>query len=107
MSWSKILKGSFAEIREALTSVAAEVHDADAKNKASDIVREAHHLQARVAVKAAEELTAYAPFKAADESEEDRDMVVNLAGHGDADGSGSVSVSYKIGKKKPKEQSKK
>jgi hypothetical protein len=104
MSWSKSVKGSFGEVREALTTVAAEVHDTDVKSKTSDIVRAAHHLQARVAVKAAEELTAGAPFQAASEDEEDRDLSLTLSGHGEADGSGNVSVTYKIGKQKPKDK---
>lgn len=102
MTWSKNLKGSFADIRDQLNSVASDVQATDAKSKESDAVREAHHMQAQVAVAAALAITAHAPFRAASDDEEDRDMTVSLSGSSEKDGSGEVKVSYKIGSKKLK-----
>jgi hypothetical protein len=103
MSWSKKIKGSFADVRNALQTIAAEVQADDVKGKASDAVRQAHHLQAVVAVSAAEKITANIPFQAPDpETHEDRELELTLAGHGNEDSSGNVSVAYKIGPLKEK-----
>jgi hypothetical protein len=103
MSWSKTIKGSFADVRNALQSVAAEVQADDVKAGASEAVREAHHMQATVAVSAAERITGAIPFQAPNpETHEDREIQIGLSGHSSDGLSGNVGVSYTIGELKEK-----
>lgn len=101
MSFSKATKGSFSDVRNWLSGVAQQVHDDDVKGNASEIVARAHHLQARTGVRAAIELLAEAPFRAANPDAEkeadrdvDKDIAISIYGSANEDGSGSVGIQY-------------